>query len=1188
MSDEQSTCPHCGNPVSQKLLGMCPQCMLKAGLGGFSAEGSIPDQPASRFIPPTVEELGRYFPQLEILELIGRGGMGAVYKARQKQLDRLVALKILPPGIGSGNTKSRTQNTDREPNPDATAFAQRFTREAKALAALAHPNIVTLYEFGQAFPGPRTSSSAPSAPSDPPDLQKPTNAPLPPIFFFLMEYVDGMNLRQLLAGGRLAPKEALAIVPHICDALQYAHDRGIVHRDIKPENILLGRDGVVKIADFGVAKIIGQVPPVPSLAEFRTSEPASDAPATTSEKVMGTPAYMAPEQLDRPAEVDHRADIYSLGVVLYQMLTGELPAKQIEPPSRKVQIDVRIDEIVMRALERDPDMRYSQASVFKTEVETVATAQARFGPPTQPTSPPPVRTGSRRHSRPLLSAAIVALLCGVATFLALRPTYMARGILFPTMTTDRRTAIQRHVLALQEPAFLKTAMATLKPTLQTEPLLRLTPAQLAAQLAVKYDSATDLISVCYTDSDPSRAALAAETIIRAYCAVASPSDQTLTVVVWPEVPGPQRRPEGRLLLSGWATVLGGALGALVLRFGRVPWRSVNKPLTGQQPSPPPTVDTIVAAPVPALPTFPTGGEWFGALVYIRDGQRAINWRCVVISAAVMLVLGAVPLGSTIGFPSWLLLWPLAGTVLGISMAIYLSFQLPTERLTRRPGKIPQWVVVAVVVSLTLMWSVSSYFQRKSMTSQTLQNAILSRQLGKFESAQKDSPSNAGTATRENAVVTTPPVGLPQSGFVERRSIPVSNPRQTPDGTAEMTPRAPSTSRPSIIPADVPVQPGQTAEFYMGGKVQRVGVYSFSGTPRITLKQALVAAGLNPGSDMSRYRVTLVRRYEKDGEYSTAINLAQLLSGVVPDRYLQANDVVNVEDLPAPTTHPAILPADSPVMPGQTARYSVEGKGIRAGWFDLTGREITVKQALISAGFFPTGNLQGRSVVLVRHGGTSKQSRTTVQIDDLFFGRVADRFLQANDLIIVQADPTTQPATTQPITTHSTVLPEPGSNSANGLTIDCRPSRDEVRVGEKVLIWCTLTNSTKQTKPVAYNTTGGSHFTLISGVEAFEKRGNNMQGLRGGLLPLAIPHIREPLTVRSGSPETEQILDLPPGKSIQFVLDCGPAEKPQNFTGRIVYDPLASRGALVLRPDDLLAMSVSNVFTYRIAEQQGKP
>lgn len=320
MSDEQAICPHCGKGVSQQVLGMCPQCMLKAGLSGFTDDGSIPE-PASRFVPPTVEELGRYFPQLEILELIGRGGMGAVYKARQKQLDRIVALKILPPGIGDG-----------------PAFANRFTREAKALAALAHPNIVTLYEFGQ------------------------TDG----LFFFLMEYVDGMNLRQLLAGGKLAPKEALAIVPHICDALQYAHDRGIVHRDIKPENILLGRDGVVKIADFGVAKIIGK-------AETRTAETAAAREtAATMAGVAGTPAYMAPEQLHRPAEVDHRADIYSLGVVLYQMLTGELPGKHIEPPSRKVQIDVRIDEIVMRALERNPEMRYSQASVFKTEVETVA------------------------------------------------------------------------------------------------------------------------------------------------------------------------------------------------------------------------------------------------------------------------------------------------------------------------------------------------------------------------------------------------------------------------------------------------------------------------------------------------------------------------------------------------------------------------------------------------------------------------------------------------------------------------------------------------------------------------------------------------------------------------------------------------------------------------------------------------
>lgn len=286
--------------------------------------GDDPSSGEPRFHAPSVAELAGRFPRLEILEFIGQGGMGAVYKARQPELDRLVALKILPPDIGG----------------DA-AFAGRFAREARALAQLNHPNIVTLYEFGRAG-----------------DL-----------YFFLMEYVDGVNLGQLLAGGRVAAREALAIVPQICDALQFAHDQGIVHRDIKPENVLLDRRGGVKVADFGLAKIIG-----------RTGE--ADAPVgggsgsasvlTQASKVMGTPHYMSPEQVRAPGAVDHRADIYALGVVFYQMLTGELPGQTIEPPSRKVQLDVRLDEIVLRAMERQPELRYQQASVFKTQIETIA------------------------------------------------------------------------------------------------------------------------------------------------------------------------------------------------------------------------------------------------------------------------------------------------------------------------------------------------------------------------------------------------------------------------------------------------------------------------------------------------------------------------------------------------------------------------------------------------------------------------------------------------------------------------------------------------------------------------------------------------------------------------------------------------------------------------------------------------
>src|SRR5262249_44995932 len=161
--------------------------------------------------PPRPEEIGAHFPQLEIVGLVGRGGMGIVYKARQKQLDRMVALKILSPEVS------------RDPS-----FAERFGREARALAKLNHPNIVSIYDSGE------------------------TDG----LFYFLMEYVDGTNLRQALQAKEISPREALAIVPLICDALQYAHDMGIVHRDIKPENVLLDRNGRVKIADFGLAKLV--------------------------------------------------------------------------------------------------------------------------------------------------------------------------------------------------------------------------------------------------------------------------------------------------------------------------------------------------------------------------------------------------------------------------------------------------------------------------------------------------------------------------------------------------------------------------------------------------------------------------------------------------------------------------------------------------------------------------------------------------------------------------------------------------------------------------------------------------------------------------------------------------------------------------------------------------------------------
>jgi len=352
--------------------GVCPRCA--AGfLRGTPTEPSAARSGKHAFTPPTVTELAAKFPQFEILAFVGQGGMGAVYKALQRQLDRVVALKILPPDTGEDPT-----------------FAERFAREAKALARLNHPGIVTIHDFGRADG----------------------------LFYFLMEFVDGVSLGQLMQGGRVSPREALAIVPQICDALQYAHDQGLVHRDIKPENILLDRLGRVKVADFGLVKLIE------GIGESTTDEvslPMASANLTETGKLMGTPQYMAPEQVRHPAEVDHRADIYALGVVFYQMLTGELPSKPLQAPSKKFQVDVRLDEVVLRALEADPGRRYQQASQIKTAIETVAStpiqSQEKGKTPLTPASLAKAEGSQRaRPSRPVLRTALtgIGLLLGVA------------------------------------------------------------------------------------------------------------------------------------------------------------------------------------------------------------------------------------------------------------------------------------------------------------------------------------------------------------------------------------------------------------------------------------------------------------------------------------------------------------------------------------------------------------------------------------------------------------------------------------------------------------------------------------------------------------------------------------------------------------------------------------------------------
>lgn len=270
--------------------------------------GSSQTPPFAGFVPPPIEELANLIPEYEILEFIDKGGMGAVYKARQKRLDRLVAVKLLPPNLG-----------------DTVGLAKRFKREALAMAKLNHPHIVTVHDFGETSLGH---------------------------LYIVMEYVEGTDLRWLIHAKKLQSTEILPLICQVCEAIQCAHDHGIIHRDIKPANILIDTHGHAKVADFGLAKL---------------RENGIDLSAISSPNcAMGTPAYMAPETLspgeEGESEVDHRADIFSLGVMIYEMLTGSVPSGAWEPPSKCVGADKRFDDVVYRAMQPNREQRYQQVS----------------------------------------------------------------------------------------------------------------------------------------------------------------------------------------------------------------------------------------------------------------------------------------------------------------------------------------------------------------------------------------------------------------------------------------------------------------------------------------------------------------------------------------------------------------------------------------------------------------------------------------------------------------------------------------------------------------------------------------------------------------------------------------------------------------------------------------------------------
>ena len=258
----------------------------------------------------------------EILDVIGVGGMAVVYKAYCHRLHRFVAIKIL----------KRDLAADAE-------FRRRFHEEAQAVAMLSHPNIVTLYDVSKGD-----------------DLD-----------YIVMELIDGITLKQYMQKkqGRLNWRESLYFITQIVRALGHAHSRGIIHRDIKPQNIMVLRDGSVKVADFGIARIM------------------SAAQTTLTQEALGSVHYISPEQA-RGSHIDARADIYSAGVVLYEMLTGRLPfdgdspvsvaiqhinAKPIAPREILPDIPVGLEEITMKAMAPDPDNRYLSADDMLADLE---------------------------------------------------------------------------------------------------------------------------------------------------------------------------------------------------------------------------------------------------------------------------------------------------------------------------------------------------------------------------------------------------------------------------------------------------------------------------------------------------------------------------------------------------------------------------------------------------------------------------------------------------------------------------------------------------------------------------------------------------------------------------------------------------------------------------------------------------
>ncbi|MBI2901632.1 MAG: protein kinase [Planctomycetes bacterium] len=356
-------CPRCGvdvavSEVKGKFDGVCPKCLVDSVFGTPFVTTQVEKAAA---LPPIGGEFGNY----HILGVLGSGGMGVVYKARQKGLERVVALKVLPAG-------------DQTPGE----IVERFFREARAAAKLCHPNIVPVYEV---------SSQEGS-------------------YFYSMELVEGRTLSEHLKGKPLGAREAVEILEKVARAIQYAHENGVIHRDLKPQNVMVDARGKPRVLDFGIAKTLG-----------------TKSGLTDTGSAMGTPPYMSPEQAAGSKSVDARSDVYSLGALLYEILTGRPPftgetAMEIfrkiatqDPVAPRIlnpRAPKELEVICLKALSKERTDRYATASAFAEDLRRHLNGEPIAARP-MALARRALRTVRRHQVALLLAPSVVLLAAGV-------------------------------------------------------------------------------------------------------------------------------------------------------------------------------------------------------------------------------------------------------------------------------------------------------------------------------------------------------------------------------------------------------------------------------------------------------------------------------------------------------------------------------------------------------------------------------------------------------------------------------------------------------------------------------------------------------------------------------------------------------------------------------------------------------